>query len=100
MANREAVARIKINKFLEAAGWRFLAEGTRDYEHHDSMSPVRQLTVNNEMGVLFPVEQSAQICHSRGVSIVINRQLRIVPSLSARESVNLWVWDEASESGV
>jgi len=45
MANREAVARIKINKFLEAAGWRFLAEGTRDYEHHDSMSPVRQLTV-------------------------------------------------------
>ncbi|HEY4696750.1 MAG: restriction endonuclease subunit R [Gallionellales bacterium RIFCSPHIGHO2_02_FULL_57_16] len=27
MANKEATARIKINKLLEAAGWRFLAEG-------------------------------------------------------------------------
>jgi len=27
MANKEATARIKINKLLEAAGWRFFAEG-------------------------------------------------------------------------
>ncbi|MCK9392916.1 MAG: hypothetical protein M0Q01_15275, partial [Syntrophales bacterium] len=34
MANKEATARIKINKLLEAAGWRFFPEGatpaTRD----------------------------------------------------------------------
>ena len=28
MANKEAMARIKINKLLEAAGWRFFADGT------------------------------------------------------------------------
>ena len=28
MSNKEATARIKINKLLEAAGWRFFAEGT------------------------------------------------------------------------
>jgi len=28
MANKEAVARIKINKLLEAAGWRFFADGS------------------------------------------------------------------------
>jgi len=27
MANKEATARIKINKLLEAAGWRFFADG-------------------------------------------------------------------------
>jgi hypothetical protein len=27
MANNEATARIKINKLLEAAGWRFFEEG-------------------------------------------------------------------------
>ena len=27
MSNKEATARIKINKLLEAAGWRFFAEG-------------------------------------------------------------------------
>jgi len=27
MANKEAIARIKINKLLEAAGWRFFPEG-------------------------------------------------------------------------
>jgi type I restriction enzyme R subunit len=29
MANKEATARIKINKLLEAAGWRFFAEGDK-----------------------------------------------------------------------
>jgi len=28
MANKEATARIKINKLLEAAGWRFFSEGS------------------------------------------------------------------------
>ncbi len=28
MANKEATARIKINKLLEAAGWRFFPEGS------------------------------------------------------------------------
>ena len=28
MANKEATARIKINKLLEGAGWRFLPEGS------------------------------------------------------------------------
>jgi len=28
MENKEATARIKINKLLEAAGWRFFAEGS------------------------------------------------------------------------
>ena len=28
MSVKEATARIKINKLLEAAGWRFFAEGT------------------------------------------------------------------------
>jgi len=28
MADKEATARIKINKLLEAAGWRFFAEGS------------------------------------------------------------------------
>ena len=27
MSNKEATARIKINKLLEAAGWRFFADG-------------------------------------------------------------------------
>jgi type I restriction enzyme R subunit len=29
MANKEATARIKINKLLEAADWRFFADGTK-----------------------------------------------------------------------
>jgi len=29
MAHKEADARIKINKLLEASGWRFFAEGNR-----------------------------------------------------------------------
>ena len=29
MANKEVTARIKINKLLEAAGWRFFADGTK-----------------------------------------------------------------------
>ena len=29
MANKEATARIKINKLLETAGWRFFAKGSR-----------------------------------------------------------------------
>ena len=29
MANKEATARIKINKLLEAAGWRFFPDGTK-----------------------------------------------------------------------
>ncbi len=33
MANKEATARIKINKLLEAAGWRFFAEGKRARQH-------------------------------------------------------------------
>ena len=28
MANSEAIARVKINKLLEAAGWRFFKEGS------------------------------------------------------------------------
>ena len=28
MGNREATARIKVNKLLEAAGWRFIPEGS------------------------------------------------------------------------
>ena len=28
MANKEATARIKINKLLEASGWRFFPEGS------------------------------------------------------------------------
>jgi len=29
MADKEATARIKINKLLEAAGWRFFADGAK-----------------------------------------------------------------------
>jgi hypothetical protein len=34
MATKEATARIKINKLLEAAGWRFFAEGSATADFH------------------------------------------------------------------
>ena len=34
MSDKEATARIKINKLLEAAGWRFFAEGNKPANIH------------------------------------------------------------------
>jgi type I restriction enzyme R subunit len=41
MPDKEATARIKINKLLEAAGWRFFADGTAPANIR--LEPVRAL---------------------------------------------------------
>ena len=50
MANKEATARIKINKLLEAAGWRFLPEGNTPANISLEPSVTLKSSVLDDMG--------------------------------------------------
>lgn len=49
MPDKEATARIKINRLLEAAGWRFVPEGTAPANNR--LAPVRALNHESTQAV-------------------------------------------------